>query len=168
MLTVFQCSLAGLDYFLGLRNVLRLCVPKVDKHLQEMTIPSWDRNSHKIHCFYFFKLICALNLSFPQKLPRKAKNCLRLLEPQKVAQTFPSTIGTGLSLYKLSILFLIFPVVLLGRICFKIKIKNDHSHRFVKTVIFKEEIWCWLLLRARGVGMGPLLKGREEGRVLTC
>ena len=81
---------------------------------------------------------CAFNLSFAQKLPRKAKNCLRLLEPQKVAQKFPSTIETGLSLYKLSILFLIFLVVLLGRICFKIK--NDHSHRFVKTVIFKEEI----------------------------
>ena len=40
VLTAFQCSLAGLDYFLGLRNVSRLCVQEVDKHLQEMTIPS--------------------------------------------------------------------------------------------------------------------------------
>ena len=42
VLTAFQCSLAGLNYFLGLRNVSseRICVQKVDKHLQEMTIPS--------------------------------------------------------------------------------------------------------------------------------
>ena len=42
VLTAFQCSSAGLNYFLGLRNVSseRICVQKVDKHLQEMTIPS--------------------------------------------------------------------------------------------------------------------------------
>ena len=49
-------------------------------------------------------LVCALNLYFAQKLPRKAKlargcwNRKKLLQRPNVAPKLPSTIGTGLSL----------------------------------------------------------------------
>ena len=46
----------------------------------------------------FSCLICALNLHFAQievAHDQKGKICSRLLEPQKVAQKLPSTIGKG-------------------------------------------------------------------------
>ena len=42
----------------------------------------------------FSCLICALNLC--SKVAQKGKICSRVLEPQKVAQELPSTIGRGL------------------------------------------------------------------------
>ena len=65
----------------------RLRVQKVAKHFPQRKILSWPlRNSDELKfsmkSLTFFRASC---LYFAKKLPRKTKNCSRLLEPQKVA-----------------------------------------------------------------------------------
>ena len=80
---------------------------KVDNHLHEKTLfclyslkkfaqIEFSAKSLTLSC-----LISALNLYFAQKLLRKAKKLLELLQKPKCAQKLPSTIGRGLDIASL-------------------------------------------------------------------